>query len=232
MKKILLIILSIIAIVTIKDFFLGYKDFVLEPEGEALYGVILLHGYGSSGADMKNLAMKLSNNLPPYIKTHTAFFFPNAPIDNGLGYKWYNMTKPEEKELEFKKAYVFVQKYLSDIIEDRYHIQPNNIIIGGFSQGATLSLYCASQFKDGPAGVLSYGASTPYWSDDLSKDTSVILIHGDTDYVVDVENTKRIANLLQSNDVETHIITNMQHEITTEAVDIGTTFIKSIFKKS
>ncbi len=103
--------------------------------------VILLHGFGAPGDDLVALARAM--RLPP----GTRFVFPEAPLDMGFGRAWW-MIDPEmfmnprrsrinEVPAGLHEARDKVSAVLGDVDKA---MRPTKIVLGGFSQGAMVSL--------------------------------------------------------------------------------------------
>jgi phospholipase/carboxylesterase len=97
--------------------------------------IILLHGYGSNAYDL----FSFENYLPD----HTVISL-EAPLDTPFGGKaWYSIhfdaAQDKWSDLEeAKKSLTTVTQQLEYFI-NKYHLNPNDINLMGFSQGAILS---------------------------------------------------------------------------------------------
>lgn len=163
----------------------------------AKYAVIFFHGLGDSGQGWSFLADYLQNHQTGF--ETTKFIFPNASIvpvtANGgmqmpswFDIKEWDWTTSNVDVDGFKKSLQVVQNYVQESI--REGIDPANIIVGGFSQGAALALAAASTLdvKIGAFVVLSGFA---YLRNELrgikntiNTDTPVFHGHGESDEVV------------------------------------------------
>jgi phospholipase/carboxylesterase len=107
--------------------------------------VVLLHGWGAPGDDLVPLAHELAG-------PRTRFFVPAGPLaERGGGRAWWHLDpddrpahawddqeaaghQPHRQVLAVRAA---VQQLLRDI---QAHHRPDRLVLGGFSQGAMLSL--------------------------------------------------------------------------------------------
>jgi phospholipase/carboxylesterase len=105
--------------------------------------VVLLHGWGASGDDLVSLAHDLA-------RPRTRFFVPAAPLVEGAGRAWWHLDadrpshafdgempegyQPRRQVSAVRRA---VQTLLRTI---RSRYAPDVLVLGGFSQGAMLSL--------------------------------------------------------------------------------------------
>ena len=111
--------------------------------------LVLLHGFGAAGDDLVSLAERLA-------RPGSRCFVPAAPLAQGVsGRAWWRFDEqrpaqvsdeqlpsgfhPHPQVLRVRRA---VQRLLSDI---RARYAPERLVLGGFSQGAMLSLDVALQ---------------------------------------------------------------------------------------
>merc|ERR1719272_1966951 len=91
---------------------------------------------------------------------------------------------------------------LSDI--EAKGIAAENIILGGFSQGGTLSLHAGLSYSKKLAGVISISGwcamrnDVSSWISTAGKETPILMCCGDGDPVVDIKITKKSSELLQA----------------------------------
>lgn len=99
------------------------------PEvADAAAVAILVHGRGGSAADMRDLALRLDN---PAIR----FVMPEAP-----GRTWYPngfMAPLAENEPALSRSLGLYADLVEGLVADG--VEPENIVLGGFSQGACLT---------------------------------------------------------------------------------------------
>jgi phospholipase/carboxylesterase len=118
----------------------GALEYVLvTPEGYAANGtwplVVLMHGYGANMYDLANLA-------PAIDPTGYVYAFPNAPYRlMGMGGFSWSGDRPGAVEPEGPQQSVEqrLEAFTADVLE-RTKVEPGNVVLGGFSQGAGLSL--------------------------------------------------------------------------------------------
>jgi len=131
---------------------------------DATTTVVLLHGFGAPGDDLVALA--------PYLRVPARFVFPEAPIELGGLYgdsrAWWRLDLAKlEAELrsgavrdrrdEVPEGLVEVRTQMMaflDELQSKLSIADNQLVIGGFSQGAMLSLDLALHKKTAPAGLI------------------------------------------------------------------------------
>ncbi len=127
--------------------------------------VVLLHGFGAPGDDLVSLAGAL--NAP----AGTRFVFPEAPIELGPMYMggraWWNIDLEERMRRQalgeardlaevpegLSEARAHVNALL-EAVERDLHAPPAKTVLGGFSQGAMLSLDVALRSSRTFAGLV------------------------------------------------------------------------------
>jgi len=130
--------------------------------------VVLLHGFGAPGDDLVSLADYLHRGAG----VKARFVFPAAPIELGGVYgdsrAWWRLDLMKlEAELrsgavrdrrdEVPEGLVEVRAQLSSCIDElctKFSIPADQLVLGGFSQGAMLSLDVALHRAAPPAGLI------------------------------------------------------------------------------
>ena len=175
-----------------------------EPGGNA---VVLLHGWGAPGDDLVPLAQVLAH-------PRTRFFFPVGPLTEvGGGRAWWHLDprdRPkhawDDQEVaghqphpQVAASRAAVQQLLQSI-KRRY--KPDALLLGGFSQGAMLSLdvaLAAAPVVDRVAalsGVL-LADSLPALKESRASKPAVFVSHGREDELLAFEGGERAARLLE-----------------------------------
>ena len=162
--------------------------------------ILVFHGLGDSGSGWSFLAEYLQRS-PAF--AHTRFVFPNAPnmrIDANGGMSmpaWFNIydwANPDARvDVEgIKSSLKVINSFIQEQIDDG--ISPENIILGGFSQGAALTLASTvtSPYKLG--GFFALSGFCRLKKEDLdsiaenkNKDTPVFHGHGNQDPIIPIQ---------------------------------------------
>lgn len=128
--------------------------------------VVLMHGFGAPGTDLVPLWRELS--VPPAVR----FVFPEAPLELGFGGRaWWNL---DMARLQDRFQAGAVERLISEVpagiaesraamlsllaaLERDFAAQPEQLVIGGFSQGAMLAtdIVLRSERKFAGLAVLS-----------------------------------------------------------------------------
>jgi phospholipase/carboxylesterase len=177
--------------------------------------VVLLHGFGAPGDDLVSLWRTLR------VPAGTRFVFPEAPLHLGMKYgngrawwwldlearmrrqalgdKWEITDVPEGLDAAREKVDAFL-----DAVESTLHPPPGKVVLGGFSQGAMLSLDVALRSSRALAGlVLMSGThlAAREWAArfERRRGLPVFMSHGQTDELLPYAVADRLAATLASN---------------------------------
>src|SRR5688500_3530433 len=99
--------------------------------------VVLLHGRGSDRFDL----LGLRRGLPPEVTIVTPeASFPGSPWGYGPGWAWYRYLGEDRPDPEtFSESQRQLGEFLSSL-PDLLNFKPGHLVVGGFSQGGTMSL--------------------------------------------------------------------------------------------
>lgn len=216
----------------------------VQPAEQAL---IILHGLGDSGSGWSFLADYLQRD-PAF--AHTRFIFPNAPsvpiTVNGFmkTAAWFDIFEwsltPSRVDTEGAlKSLNVVQNYVQEQIDAG--IKPENIIVGGFSQGAAIALAAAVTLPVKIGGFISLSGFCCTSAAGLSEsknskntDTPIFHGHGDYDQVVPLQKGQLAKNFytkecgMKNYDFRTYH--GLQHSTSPEEMLDIIDFIKRVFK--
>lgn len=212
------------------------KPVVLRPRIKQTASLIFLHGLGDTGHGWAGI---LNTIRPDHIKVicPTA---PVIPISLNMGFRmpaWFDIESLDNLEMEtdiegVKKSATTV----FDIIETeiRTGIPSNKIIIGGFSQGAALALYCALHYEKPLAACIALSTFFPETrlpDPNLlhNKDIPFFQAHGEMDNILPLhygENTsKKLKSFLKQHEFKKY---NMQHEASDKELADVKSFIEKV----
>lgn len=193
--------------------------------------VLLLHGYGSDGADLIALAPQLGQLLPDAL-----FLAPNAPqrCDAGFGYQWWPLHAFSESALAAGAASVagaiddFIDRKLAE-----YGLTESDLALVGFSQGTMMALHVGLRRPRAVAGILGYsGALTGAGELANAAITKppVLLIHGSADMVVPVSALHAAERALGSLGVEvaSHVSPGLGHSVDQDGLRLGAEFLVKV----
>ena len=196
----------------------------LPPESPAHAGpeqlILLLHGCGGTSRSMLALARALRLQFP-----RAAVLAPEAPHPHdggGPGRQWYavaglapaNWPGRVAAALPGLQAWVLAQ-------QQRLGVGPAATALGGFSQGAVLSLALALQ-HDGIAGrVLAFGGCLTEAPRAAPRYTTLHLFHGDADAVIPADSSRQALEQLGElqGDATLDIAQGIGHELHPVLID-------------
>lgn len=198
--------------------------------------VLLLHGYGSNGADLLGLAPYWAEALP-----HAAFIGPDAPFVcemSPLGYQWFSLRDvmagaPLADGLRRTGADA-VAPVLNDLINDilaRFDLPANKLALVGFSQGTMMALHVALRRPVALAGVLGFSGmliDPPSLETDLTATPPVLLVHGDADPVVPYASLGKAEAALSAAGIAVETLTcpRLGHSIDDAGLEAGQRFLQ------
>lgn len=156
--------------------------------------VIFLHGLGDTNAGWAMHMRMLQQHRLPHIK----FVLPTAsemPISRFFGQSttaWHDINSNVGEEQEFngidesmQRIHGLIQKEISN------GFKASQIILGGFSQGAGLSLYAGYQYPERLAAVVALSGYLPFQKkfgnllNPSNSSTPAFVAHGTADDIVE-----------------------------------------------
>lgn len=131
--------------------------------------VLLLHGRGADKADL----VPLGRFFPDDILLATPRGpFPGAPWGYGPGWAWYRYLSEDRPE---PKSFKEGQRALDELIArlpGELPVRPGALVLGGFSQGGTMSLGWALRNAGEAAAILNFSGFLPSHPDVVPKTTT------------------------------------------------------------
>lgn len=216
----------------------------------ATHALIVLHGLGDTGQGWSFLADELQAE-PCFMNTN--FIFPNAPhmpiTANGGAHMpgWFDIEEwdPHMRKFDvngYMQSLSEVEKYVQEQIN--LGIQPQNIIVGGFSQGAALALGCALNLKEKIGGIFALsgfinpGVKEVIWPNEEQEKlksgnlgTKIFHGHGDWDPIVALEKGKQAEEFMTGScgfkDYSFHEYHGMEHSVCPQELKDLSSYIKS-----
>jgi len=209
--------------------------------------VVLLHGYGSNGADLIGLAPFFARTLP-----HVIFYSPNAPmaLEGGVfdGYQWFTLRNFDPDRLrqdpglraqyfdniadDIARSADVINTYVDEILA-AHNLAPNRLALLGFSQGCMLSLYVALRRTPQIAGVAGYSGELLFpqrLAAEIKSKPPVALIHGEQDPVIPAFRTQDAEKALKAAGVSCRslLVPDLQHGIDQSGAQFGADFLKDV----
>lgn len=199
----------------------------INPGSASNETLIWLHGLG---ADSNDFASFFSNSL---FKEYE-IILPNAPYrqitlnQNFEMRAWFNMKSLNLNDLS-EGDFLESSKMLDLIIEDKLKINPKSkIYIGGFSQGAALSIFYGLNNNYKIHGMISFSGFVPKFNyQDKTITKPVLKIHGIYDDIINFQTSENTFNLLNFSNLVSKSY-NMGHEVIEDQVVDLLSFLKEI----
>jgi phospholipase/carboxylesterase len=191
--------------------------------------VILLHGYGSNGADLISLAPYWQEALPG-----AAFVSPNAiePVPQAPGgYQWFPISQldPQLMEQGARAAAQSVDRFIDRELE-KYGLPPERLALVGFSQGTMMALHVGLRREQQIAGVLGYSGvlvGARRLKEEMRSKPPILLIHGDRDPTIPIPAMFDSAEALAASGhgAQWHVSYGVPHSIGPDGLDLGAAFL-------
>jgi len=219
-----------------KDLIMEYDNLITGPylnsqdkNPEML--IIFLHGWGSNGNDLIQLAPFFAQSFPKahFLSPHGPEECPQNPFEGkqwfGLDFNIDGTINRDNMPQKVKNASEHVKNFIN-YWQKEYNIDKNQTYLIGFSQGSMVALEIGSKIILG--GLLCYSGSFINNNYPLSKDNKIMLIHGELDDTIPINNMQNAKNSLLTlgADVESYICKDLAHSINEEGIKIGIEFLK------
>lgn len=197
--------------------------------------VLLLHGFGSSGADLISLAPHWQRALPGAL-----FLAPNAPQRCGIGqgYQWWPLAEfsPQALAVGAASAGPAIDTFIDRKL-DQYDLTDGDLAIVGFSQGMMMALHVGLRRERRVAGIVGYSGmltGAAALSREIRNTPPVLLIHGSADPIVPVAALHAAEAALRRSGVvvATHISNGLGHTVDPVGLKLGGDFVAKAFHGS
>lgn len=200
--------------------------------GQTKSVVVFLHGYGADGDDLLGLADPLSPHMPD-----TVFIAPDAPQDcdgapNGFQWfpiPWIDGSTEEEASEAALKAVQDLDAFVSQILAQE-GIEPSQLLIFGFSQGAMLALRTLP-LRDVPvAGIVACSGrllDPDSFAETVLSKPPVLLMHGDQDEMVSPGHFNEAGEALEKAGFKVfgHVMEGTGHGISPDGLSVSLAFM-------
>ncbi|KAJ1501237.1 hypothetical protein HMI56_003356 [Coelomomyces lativittatus] len=165
------------------------EAFIHPPKAQHTASVIFLHGLGDSGHGWGDIISRIASNLP-----HVKWIFPHAPnqrVTLNMGMvmpAWYDILSLDKSDPKHDiDGIIKSVKRINELIQHEREQGAKKIVIGGFSQGAAVSLSVLLTSHQSLSGIIALSGYLPpvnHSPMDLSRNVPIFMAHGDVDEVV------------------------------------------------
>lgn len=194
--------------------------------------VVFLHGYGANAQDL----MGLADPLAPHLKD-TVFVAPDAPekIPGApFGFQWFPIpwidgSSEKQAAAGLAAASDDLNAFLDSVLAE-HQVAAENCVLLGFSQGTMMALNVAPRRTETFAGIVAFSgrllAPETLTQEAISK-PPVILIHGDQDDVIPIENMSIAGDALVNAgfEVYAHVMQGTAHGIGPDGLQVANQFL-------
>ena len=198
--------------------------------------VVLLHGVGSDGNDLIQLAPYFAQVLPD-----AEFIAPNAPFHYDMapsGHQWFSL---QDRTASVVAAGARIAAPILDAFLDaelaRRGLDDDALALVGFSQGTMMALHVALRRPHSCAAVIGYSGALvapESLNDEMTARPPVLLVHGKVDDVVPLEYMALAQEILQEAGVAVypHIRPDLGHGIDADGIAVGAVFLGQQFAEA
>jgi phospholipase/carboxylesterase len=192
--------------------------------------VVLLHGYGSNGADMIQLAPLWRAALPDAL-----FLAPNGPERSAYGgYQWWALNDFSRRGLAagVGRAAPRLEAYLDAQLAE-HGLSDAQLLLAGFSQGTMMALHVGPCRQEKLAGIIGYSgmiADAAGLPAKIRSKPPILLVHGTADKVVPFGALKEAETELHrlGFEVETHAARGLGHGVDPAGLELGRNFARKV----
>lgn len=198
--------------------------------------IIWMHGLGADGWDF----MPIVREIPLPEELQLRFIFPHAPvrpvtINGGMAMRaWYDIAMTDIARLPDEGGIRESQRQVEELIERERSrgMQPNRIVLAGFSQGGAIALQAGLRYKEPLAGIVALSTYLTL-EDSLAAEASaankavpILMCHGTQDEIVPLRLAEASKSTLQAKayEVEWHTWP-MPHSVCAEEVEAIARFL-------
>jgi phospholipase/carboxylesterase len=195
--------------------------------------IVMLHGYGSDGNDLIDLAPLWARFLPDAL-----FTSPDAPEQfesAPFGRQWFTLLDRSQVSMDagVRRAAVALDGYLDEKLAE-LGLPADAYALMGFSQGAMTALYTGLRRATPPRAILAYSGNllgVGTLANDLKGKPPILLVHGEMDPVVPVEASRMAEQILKSHGLRVEVLypPGLQHGIEETGLSAGAHLLRDAF---
>ena len=194
--------------------------------------VVLIHGYGSNGADLISLAAMMQPSLPG-----AAFVAPNAPSQipgMAAAHQWWPIEtfSMAERAAGAQSAAPALDAFITEELA-KTGLASDRLLLVGFSQGTMMALHIGLRRPAPLAGIIGISGmlvAPERLDSDIQSRPPVLLIHGTEDDIVPFRSMELAATALGEVGVpvETHVSPGIRHSVGPDGLNAATEFARRV----
>lgn len=194
--------------------------------------VVLVHGYGSNGADLISLAPLIQPVLPT-----AAFVAPNGPSQiprMAAAHQWWPIEtfSMAERAAGASAAAPGLDAFLTAELQAA-DLTSERLLLIGFSQGTMMSLHVGLRRPDQVAGIIGISGmlvAPDRLEAEIRSRPPVLLIHGTADDVVPFQSMDLAETALKGAGVpvEKHALPGVGHSVDQNGLSAATAFARHV----
>lgn len=196
------------------------------PAGEGPFPtVVALHGWGASAHDLLGLAPLLHGGDALVLCPEGPVEVPIGPGMTGHGWFPLDPGKPPDPD-EFRKGARALRGFF-EAARDRYPVDPERVVLLGFSQGGAMAYEWALSEAGSFAGLVALASWLPeplasaVGKTPEQEELPVLVLHGTQDTMVSVEMARASRERLRELGVQLmYRELEMGHELSREALQV------------
>lgn len=187
--------------------------------------VIFFHGIRSRGSVMEAIGNSWASVLPD-----TEFVSPDAPFaSNARGREWFVVDDQVRRPDRIKAARRAFDDLVSGIVKrEGFENDLESVVFVGVSQGAIVALDAVATGRWKIGALVSFAGLLPFPPSATSKDTAILLIHGDADRrIPSIASVTAQAQLQAAGyDVTYKLFPGVGHTISSEEAEQAGSFLR------
>ncbi|TAK29252.1 MAG: hypothetical protein EPO40_12650 [Myxococcaceae bacterium] len=192
--------------------------------------VVMLHGYGANGADLRDVAQTLARDLPD-----TVFLLPDAPepMPGAPGARqWFALAGSDDslRREGVRRAVTGLVPAVDRELQARA-LPRSRLAFVGFSQGAMLALDLGLHMTPPPAGVVSLSGRLVHDTAPSPSPAPALIVHGTSDARIPVSEAHHALSALARLHVRTEslILPGVGHTIAPQAMASAGSFLHRLW---
>jgi phospholipase/carboxylesterase len=192
--------------------------------------VVMLHGYGANGADLRDVALTLAQSLPD-----TVFLLPDgleALPGSPDGRQWFPLAGDDDARrlAGLRRAATQLSPWIDHELRSR-SLTRARLGLVGFSQGAMLALDLGLHLDPAPAGVVSLSGRLVDGANPSPAPAPTLIVHGTADARIPVASASAALARLGQLHVRTEslIMPGVGHTITPAGMATAAAFLRRLW---